>query len=158
MKRRFIFVTILAWRAFPSFRSSTPFPPHLTRPPLPSPTRSILFVMQDYRLLFVCAISGLVHSERASLKQALGGSRATPSLSSALLPPFPPCWPSRCCVTRIILVAAPLKCQYLSSELSSTVLLCFRQPKGSPLTLDSIQSYSFYHKNRVKKAKAVHFS
>ena len=146
MKRRFIFVTILAWKAFPPFRSSTPFSPHLTRPPPLSPSRSILFVMQDYRLLFVCAISGKVHSGPVSNKQA-EGSRATPSLSSALLPPFPPCWPSHCCVTRIILVAAPLKCQYLSSELSSTVLLCFRQPEGSPLTLDSIQSYSFYHKN-----------
>ena len=81
MKRRFIFVTILAWRAFPSFRSSTPFSPHLTRPPLPSPSRSILFVMQDYRLLFVCAISGLVHSERAGLRQALSEAFERPPRS-----------------------------------------------------------------------------
>ena len=52
---------------------------------------SILFVMQDYRILFVCAISGLVHSAPGHNRQAEGLSEALERPPHSLLHscPFP---------------------------------------------------------------------
>ena len=110
-----------------------------------------LYFVRDAGLSDFICLRYLWMVKSTARRATTGKPRGSQRLSSdpltlfCTLAPFPPCWPSRSCVTRIIFVAAPLKCQYLSSELSSTVLLCFRHLLSTRSNLYLVPGHCFKH-------------